>query len=462
MTWPTDGSLLRARNAEEGLVAAVAPPRASYAALHVNGAWLMANSVATGLLGVGFWAVAARLFPSSTIGREGALVNAMVGLSAIGQLGLNAVVARFLPLAGSGARRLIARSYALAAVATAVLTGVLVISADVSGTDPLGVTGSAGTQLLFVLSAVAWCIFVLQDAVLAAVRAARWVAVENIVFGVAKISLLPLAVTLHLAHGVFVAWVVPMLVLLVPVNACVLLRTRDPEARGADSPVMRALGRRGVRRFVGMEFASATVVQLSGTLLPVLVAGVLGAADSAVFYLPFLVVLTADLLVLGWTTSLTVEAAHQESAGLDMGRSVASRCVVLVLAIVVGGLVLAPLMTVVFGHRSTVGAVEILRLLVLASPARAVLTLYAAVCRVRGRGLAILISQGAVVPLLFTGVIVLGRSNGPTGVAVAWVLANTLVAAFVLPALLRDLRRGSSAAAPPLEAHAVTAAGVAS
>jgi len=420
-------------------VAALARRRTPYAAVHVNGVWLMANTVATGLLGVGFWAVAARLFPASTIGREGALVSAMVGVSAIGQLGLNAVVARFLPLAGSGARRLIVRSYAAAAAATAILTLVLVVIADVSGADPLGVSGSLGTQLLFVLSAVAWCVFVLQDAVLAAVRAARWVAVENIVFGIAKIALLPLVVTLHLAHGVFVAWVVPMLVLLLPVNAYVLTRTRHSGAAAA-SPVMRALGRRGVRRFVGMEFASAVVVQLSGTLLPVLVTGVVGAAESAVFYLPFLVVLTADLLVLSWTTSLTVEAAHQESAALQMARSVASRCVVLVGAVVVGGLLLAPLMTLVFGHRSTDGAVLILRLLVLASPARAVLTLYAAVCRVRGRGLAILLSQGAVVPLLFIGVVLLGSSDGSTGVAVAWVLANTLVAAVVLPRLIRDLR----------------------
>lgn len=421
-------------------MAALARRRTPYAAVHVNGVWLMANTVATGLLGVGFWAVAARLFPASTIGREGALVSAMVGVSAIGQLGLNAVVARFLPLAGSGARRLIVRSYAAAAAATAILTLVLVVIADVSGADPLGVSGSLGTQLLFVLSAVAWCVFVLQDAVLAAVRAARWVAVENIVFGIAKIALLPLVVTLHLAHGVFVAWVVPMLVLLLPVNAYVLARTRHSGAAAAHSPVMRELGRRGVRRFVGMEFASAVVVQLSGTLLPVLVTGVVGAAESAVFYLPFLVVLTADLLVLGWTTSLTVEAAHQESAALEMARSVASRCVVLVGAVVVGGLLLAPLMTLVFGHRSTVGAVLILRLLVLASPARAVLTLYAAVCRVRGRGLAILLSQGAVVPLLFIGVVLLGSSDGSTGVAVAWVLANTLVAAVVLPRLIRDLR----------------------
>ncbi len=442
--------------AEEQPVAALARGRTQYAAVHVNGVWLMANTVATGLLGVGFWAVAARLFPASTIGREGALVSAMVGVSAIGQLGLNAVVARFLPLAGSGARRLIVRSYAAAAAATAVLTLVLVVIADVSGADPLGVSGSLGTQLLFVLSAVAWCVFVLQDAVLAAVRASRWVAVENIVFGIAKIALLPLVVTLHLAHGVFVAWVVPMLVLLLPVNAYVLARTRHSGA-AADSPVMRTLGRRGVRRFVGMEFASAVVVQLSGTLLPVLVTGVVGAAESAVFYLPFLVVLTADLLVLSWTTSLTVEAAHQESAALQMARSVAKRCVLLVGAIVVGGLALAPLMTLVFGHRSTGGAVLILRLLVLASPARAVLTLYTAVCRVRGRGLAILLSQGAVVPLLFVGVVLLGSSDGSTGVAVAWVLANTLVAAVVLPRLIRDLRgeavseaRREAVTGPPL------------
>lgn len=422
--------------------------RASSRAVHVNGAWLMANTAATGLLGVGFWSVAARTMPTSVIGREGALVNAMVGISAIGQLGLNAVVTRFLPMAGDRARRLIAVSYAVAALATLLLTILVLATTTVTGTDPLGLNGSAGAAAMFCVSAVAWAVFVLQDAVLAAVRAVRWVAVENIVFGIAKIALLPVVAHLGLAHGVFVAWVTPMLVLLVPVNAYVLVRTRRGGNSAAASPAMAALGRRGVRRFVGFELASATVVQLSGTLLPVLVTAVVGAAEGAAFYLPFLMVLTADLLVLGWTTSLTVEAAHAEGQGTELARSVAVRCGALVAAVVLGGVVLAPLMSTVFGSRATVGAVVVLRLLVLASPARAIITIYAAVCRVQGRGAAILLSQAAVVPLLAVSVVVLGHADGPRGVAIAWVVANTLVAGVVLPLLLRALRLGTTSSRP--------------
>ena len=57
---------------------------------------------------------------------------------------------------------------------------------------------------------MAWAIFTLQDGVLIGMRSAPWVAIENGIFGVAKIALL-LAFAVALPHlGIYISWMLPV------------------------------------------------------------------------------------------------------------------------------------------------------------------------------------------------------------------------------------------------------------
>ncbi|MBV9838441.1 MAG: hypothetical protein JO156_09985, partial [Solirubrobacterales bacterium] len=56
--------------------------------LYRNGIALALNSSLSALLGVGYWYVAAHHASQATVGRAGALVAALVALSAISQLSL--------------------------------------------------------------------------------------------------------------------------------------------------------------------------------------------------------------------------------------------------------------------------------------------------------------------------------------------------------------------------------------
>ena len=59
---------------------------------------LMLNVGLNAVLGFGFWVAAARLFPSTVVGRDSALISAMITLSTICQLNLGPVMLRFLPI----------------------------------------------------------------------------------------------------------------------------------------------------------------------------------------------------------------------------------------------------------------------------------------------------------------------------------------------------------------------------
>ncbi|PRC52497.1 AMP-dependent synthetase, partial [Mycobacterium sp. ITM-2017-0098] len=57
--------------------------------LRVNTVALIASTAATGVLGLMFWAVAARLFPAHEIGLASALITSAVLLSTMSSLGLD-------------------------------------------------------------------------------------------------------------------------------------------------------------------------------------------------------------------------------------------------------------------------------------------------------------------------------------------------------------------------------------
>ena len=52
---------------------------------------LVVNTVLTGLLGVGFWVLAARVYPQATVGLDSALIALMGTISALCQLNLGNV-----------------------------------------------------------------------------------------------------------------------------------------------------------------------------------------------------------------------------------------------------------------------------------------------------------------------------------------------------------------------------------
>jgi hypothetical protein len=71
-----------------------------------GGLALLVNTAVTGILGFGYWLIAARLFSTYAVGVAGALVAAATLFSGIGQLNLSGMLMRFLPTAEEKSRRL--------------------------------------------------------------------------------------------------------------------------------------------------------------------------------------------------------------------------------------------------------------------------------------------------------------------------------------------------------------------
>jgi O-antigen/teichoic acid export membrane protein len=402
----------------------------------------MGNTVLTAGLGLGFWLLAARLFSSDEVGRDSALIVSMMALSQIGQLNLGSAIVRFLPRAGQRTRAAVLGAYGLSVGLCLVLAAAFILIVPRLSARFEFLANDRSLAVTFVMAVVLWSIFALQDAVLTALRRAPWIPVENGIFGVMKIAGLLLLAAVGAAHGVFTAWVVPMIVLLVPVNYLILKRAvpSHVERHPRPSSIIIEFTRRQLVRFLGQDYFASIIGLGTMMVLPLLVVALVGAEANAYFYIPYTIVTTFELLFTNMVTSLLVEGAFDERRMVTLSRRIARR---LAAVAIPGSLLLiaaAPLLLSPFGPEYAREGAPVLRVLACAMIFRAIIALYTGLQRLHGRGIAILVNSAVRTVLLLGLTVALAGDLGITGVAVAWLGASVPVALGVTPWLVRFLR----------------------
>lgn len=409
---------------------------------------LVLNTGATSILGFAYWILAARTYPSGDVGRNSALIAAMITLSNLSQLNLWSALGRFLPNAGHQTGTLVRNAYA-ACTAAAIVASVGFVSLAPSLSRQFHFLASSWSlKVGFCLGVVTWGIFALQDSVLTALRRAPWVPIENATFGVIKIVLLLAVAGTMSGFGIFASWTIPVALSLVPVNWLIFRRVIPAHRRklGAHR-VQPSAPLPSIGRYIALDYVGYVCLQASTTLLPVLVVGRLGPTQGALFYSAWLLSSSFDLLASNIGISLTVEGSHDPAHVGELVRRVFRRIVVAVGGISLLGLASAPLILFVFGSGYT-SAATLLRLLLLGALPRAFNQITVAVARVQGR-LPWVVAMQATTCVLVLGLtsLLIGRI-GIEAVGIAWIAGQTTVAVVMIPQLRRWVRPAHPVSAP--------------
>lgn len=338
-----------------------------------NALALMFSSSGTALLGVAFWGIAAHIASPKTIGRASAEIAAMTLLATLAQLSFGPIFERFLPVAGNRTRTFVARAYAMSlSFALAAAIGYQVI-----GFGHKFIPSTRAGQALFVIAVVLWTIFILQDWVLTSLRATRWVPVENILFALAKLALLPVLVAITVTQGIFLAWTIPVVVAVVAVSRY-LFRISIPahEERNPSSESLPAA--RQIVLLAFAQYAQLLVSTFTTTFVPLIVIQRLGAVANAHYYLPALISTGVASLLWNLEASYLVEASSEPSAlRHHANQTIFVAIAVLVPSITVGE-IFAPDILRIFGATYSTHGTTLLRLLLLCLPGTAVTAFYSA------------------------------------------------------------------------------------
>ena len=236
------------------------------------------------------------------------------------------------------------------------------------------IPGGFGWRVLFVAAVILWTIFVFQDRVLTGLRATRWVPVENILFAVAKIALLPVFLAVIRCHGVFLAWTVPVIVAIGAVN-WYLFRKRIPMHQATNPSSENFPETRELVSLAPVNM-SPDLYPRSGNIVALIVINRLGPAALAYYYLPSLIASGGvGVLLYNLVTSFLVEASTDPRKYVRTPKSRYERQWSFSFRVTIG-VAFAPLILRIFGPEYAANGTTLLRMLLLSLPGIAVSAFY--------------------------------------------------------------------------------------
>lgn len=418
------------------------------APLFRNAYALVVNTGITAVLGFMYWVIAARLFTTHDVGLAAAAISAMTLLAGISLLNLEAVLVRFIPIAGRQTRRLVLGVFG-GCTLLALLASTIFIAGLPIWTPSLDFLVTHYSGLGFIGATLAWIYFVLLDGILVGLGRAVWVPVENALFGVAKLALL-LAFVGAGPFGIFASWTLSAALVVIPFALLILLRfipahMEKPVPGGAE------LTRETFRSYAAGDYVGSVFDLAAISLLPLIVTHWAGAVENAYFYQSWIIAYTLILVANNTARALTVEAARDASQLHSYGRVVLKHTLKLLIPAVAGVVILAPWILSVFGPAYAAEGTLTLRILALAALPHTVILQGLVTARLQHQLRVVIAIQSAIAIITLGTAILLVEQMGSLGAAIGWLAAQSLVAAVLLATYVRWLVRGDGS--PRTAAH---------
>ncbi|MGD0875534.1 MAG: hypothetical protein ABSA14_11180 [Acidimicrobiales bacterium] len=409
--------------------------RRSFSPLVRNAIALMVSSMGTAGIGIVFWGVAAHLVSVENIGRASAELSAMYLLASLASLSIGSTFIRFLPVSGDRTRQLVARSYG-ACTSIALLLSLVYVA---TGLGHRFLPTALVWRALFVVVVTVWVVFVLQDNALIGLRATKWVPVENVLFGIAKLALLPLFIVLVPEQGIFLAWSAPVFFAVALVSRY-LFRTLIPERESASRGRSLLPSGKEITSLLAAQGATQLVAIMSSMLMPLIVISRLGATANGYFYLPWTITVSFTSLIWSVSTSFLVEAAHDPSTmRLHVDRTVRLTLLMLLPGVAVG-VALAPDVLRIFGATYAEHGTTLLRLLLVCLPGTAVSSFFTSFLWLERRMWVLACRQLAQATMFLGATLLLIGHFGLLAVGIASLITEVLQAVMFLPGAIGRFR----------------------
>ncbi|MGW4402416.1 lipopolysaccharide biosynthesis protein [Nonomuraea sp. NPDC004702] len=403
---------------------------------------LMANTVVTGTLGMGYWLLAAHFYTPEEFGRGQAVITAMRLFASLTALGFVGALARFLPVAGRRTPDLILRGYGLAAATGGVAALGFLLTLPLWG-KTYSVLAGFGPGLFFLASVLVWAVFTLQDVVLTGLRKATWVPVNNLVFGLVKMGLLVALAGALPDGGIFVSWMIPTALALIPVNWLIfgVVVPRHVKSLGTahEPPGLRQIG-----RFLAGDFPGTLSILAIVYLVPVVVATKVGEATFGRFSMAHTLASMIELLAMNMAVSLTVEGSFDRSKLALNCRRALRRGFMIVTPIIAVAIIGAPLILTVFGAQFADEGSTLLRLMALAVLPRVLIEVYLSALRAQSHARTLAIVQIGLAVLVLVSTVALFPHFGVNAVGYGLLFSELLVALLIFGNLRKILNFGET------------------
>jgi O-antigen/teichoic acid export membrane protein len=395
-----------------------------------SGHILVVNSAVTAAVGFAFWVVAARLYPPAVVGANATAVSAMMFLAGLAQLNLMSLLLRFVPSSGPRAGRLVACAYLTGGGLSAVAAVVFLLGLRTWAPDLVAVLHGP-TAVAYVVATTAWSIFVMQDNVLVGVERPGIVAIENLLFSLAKLALLVPFSAWLLTTGVWYAWSFAAVMAVFGTTAYLFLRA-IPRFAARSRAVEQTESLRGFLRYLVPDYIGALAWIAASALVPVLVLDLTDPRHAAAFSLTWQIAFTLFAVPAAFGQSLVAHgAAHTGDAAADHVR-VRRHVLRLLAPVSLALIVAAPYLLRLFGPWYESAGTTTMRLVAAAAVPNVVVALAVSHARVTRQMRTVVVTLVSLCVLVLGATVYLVPRVGISGAGWAWLGGETVVAAALL------------------------------
>nr|WP_313775626.1 hypothetical protein [Mycobacterium sp.] len=379
------------------------------------------SAIGNAILGIAFWAVAAKAFSPHDLGVMTAVLAVIMSTGVVAATGIGDSYTALLPAVGDHRPQFYRRGQrlflVLAAIgATAAGLGTVTLLSEVYGSIAVGALVAIGT--------IVWAATTLQNSTLVALGRASWLPAANLALSAGKLALLPLLAVMISWHPLELS-VVATAVVVVAVLGSRITRIVDSGEQLPASTIPGGLSVRRFYSFVGQTTLSSALTMGLFLVSPFLVTVWSTPSEGALFALSLSVVQALDLLGAALSTSLVVHASSHPDQAAAMARSVLIKAVLLS---VVGAALLiavAPvalrLLNPLYGE---MGAASVIATLAVGTICRLVYQVWSALQRARRKMVAPLALTVVSAAVLLLSMPTLCAAHGAVGGAQALLLAQ--------------------------------------
>lgn len=409
------------------------PPRSASRNLQLNSMALMLSSVLTGVLGLAFWAVTARLFPAAQVGIASALISTAIMLSTLSNLSLGSMFERFLPVAGTRAGPLLSKGFlAVAAFAFVLAIGLVLLG-------PRETLFETNLEIvMYPVFVVVLALFALQDQTVSGLGVARWAASKNIFHAVAKLIAVGALAWTGSALAIVASWGVTAALAVVSVLVAMRMRVgSDP--RFTQPPTLPSNRELGI--YFGSSYGISALGAIAPLVVPLVVVTRVGTEANAYFAVTWSVVSALYIMVNLMVGPFVAEAAAHPDKIVALSRRFVRTIAMVAVAGSLGLAFVAPIALGFVGPEYREQGTPLLHLAAVFVPLTVIGAVYDGLARVYRRLTLAVVTQCLTTVVIIAGSLVLTDSIGVAGVGWAYLVAEVLTAVILLGPLISWLRR---------------------
>jgi O-antigen/teichoic acid export membrane protein/aminoglycoside phosphotransferase len=397
--------------------------------LYRSGYALVLSSALTSGIGFLFWIVAARAYDQDVVGRNSALIYAIMFLAGVAQLNLMNALVRFVPVADRKVRRFVITAYLVGGGLAGIVGLVFAVGTRLWSPELATMLGDRKAVVAF--ACAAWALFVMQDGVLTAVRRPHVVPLENFVFSLLKLGLIiGLATTLP-TGDIAVSWMTATAITVVVTSGYLFGRAIPAHATTAET-VAQHTPLRALIGYLGGDFLGTTCWLACTLLLPVLVLSEVGGSATAAFATAWTIAYSLYLVPAGMGQSLVVFVSADIDSLEDACRDVVHRGLALLVPVVTVLVVAAPSIMRMLGPGYADIGSETLRLAALSALPNVITSTAVSAARAHKRVGIVVAILGSISTIVTALSLLLIPALGITGVGLALLSGQTFVAAVIM------------------------------